>query len=70
MMAQPTIVPKERSVVLLTARMDGASLFDGLVPGAMSPVTSIVTLLTVSSYLKSMGAFNLTKGKLNFEPSY
>jgi hypothetical protein len=42
------------SVVVVAARLDGTSMFDGLVPGAMSPVSGIVTLLMTAKILASI----------------
>ncbi|XP_066599037.1 nicastrin [Prorops nasuta] len=50
------------SVILVTARLDASSLFDGLAPGAGSTVTGIVTLLATAHYLNSL---NATTGKTN-----
>ncbi|XP_069684848.1 nicastrin isoform X2 [Periplaneta americana] len=50
---------KNNTVYIVAARMDGTSMFDGLVPGAMSPVTGIVTLLMTARVLSSI-AKNLT----------
>lgn len=43
-----------RTVVVVAARLDGTSMFDGLVPGAMSPVSGIVTLLMTAKILSSI----------------
>lgn len=40
--------------MVVAARLDGTSMFDGLVPGAMSPVTGIVTLLMTAKILASV----------------
>jgi Nicastrin. len=40
-------------VVVVAARLDGTSMFDGMVPGAMSPVSGIVTLLMTAKILAS-----------------
>lgn len=42
------------TVVVVAARLDGTSMFDGLVPGAMSPVSGIVTLLMTAKILASI----------------
>ncbi|KAL0280580.1 UNVERIFIED_CONTAM: hypothetical protein PYX00_001836 [Menopon gallinae] len=47
-----------RSVILVTARLDGLSMFDGDVPGAKSPVTGIVSLITTAYYLHNMTKSN------------
>jgi hypothetical protein len=43
-----------KTVVVVAARLDGTSMFDGLVPGAMSPVSGIVTLLMTAKILSSI----------------
>jgi hypothetical protein len=43
-----------RTVVVVAARLDGTSMFDGLVPGAMSPVSGIVTLLMTAKAVASI----------------
>lgn len=45
---------RNRTVVVVAARLDGTSMFDGLVPGAMSPVSGIVTLLMTAKILASI----------------
>ncbi|XP_071441337.1 nicastrin [Hetaerina americana] len=42
------------SYIVLATRMDATSMFDGVTPGARSPVSGLVTLLTTSSILSSM----------------
>ncbi|KAI5705556.1 hypothetical protein M8J75_016366 [Diaphorina citri] len=42
---------KNHSLILVTARLDSKSMFDGIVPGALSTVTSIVTLLSAARIL-------------------
>ncbi|XP_046383107.1 nicastrin [Ischnura elegans] len=42
------------SYIILAARMDATSLFDGITPGARSPVSGLVTLLTSASLLSAM----------------
>ncbi|XP_054278426.1 nicastrin-like isoform X1 [Macrosteles quadrilineatus] len=39
------------SVVLVTARLDAAAMFDGVAPGAVTTVTGLVTLLTTAHLL-------------------
>lgn len=39
---------------MVVARLDGSSMFDGLVPGTISPVTGIVSLMTVAYYLNKL----------------
>lgn len=52
----PRLKPEEtnRTVVVVAARLDGTSMFDGLVPGAMSPISGIVTLLMTAKILASV----------------
>lgn len=52
----PRLKAEERNgtVVVVAARLDGTSMFDGLVPGAMSPVSGIVTLLMTAKILASI----------------
>lgn len=50
---------KNSTVYIVAARLDGTSMFDGLVPGAMSPVAGIVTLLMTARVLSSI-ANNMT----------
>lgn len=51
---------ENRSVILLVTRLDGVSMFDGLVPGAVSPILGIISLLAIAQTLK-----HLTKGSHN-----
>lgn len=55
---------KNNSIILVTARLDSKSMFDGIVPGAMSTATSIVTLLATARFLSQ------SKAKLNIPPSH
>nr|XP_012144351.1 PREDICTED: nicastrin isoform X1 [Megachile rotundata] len=41
----------KNSVILVTARLDASSLFDGISPGAENVVTGLVTLLATAYYL-------------------
>ncbi|KAG8288974.1 hypothetical protein J6590_007726 [Homalodisca vitripennis] len=41
-------------VVLVSAQLDAAAMFDGLAPGAMTTVTGIVTLLTTAHLLSQL----------------
>ncbi|XP_032683205.1 nicastrin isoform X2 [Odontomachus brunneus] len=43
-------------VIMVTARLDASSLFDGISPGATNAVTGIVTLLATAYYLNSLNA--------------
>lgn len=45
---------KNKKVTLVTARIDTASLFDGVSPGAASSVVGMVTLLTAATTLSQM----------------
>lgn len=42
------------SIILVTARLDATSLFDGISPGAGNTVTGLVTLLATAYYLNSL----------------
>ncbi|KAG7304405.1 hypothetical protein JYU34_011346 [Plutella xylostella] len=44
----------KKNVTLVTARIDTASLFDGVSPGAASSVVGLVTLITAASLLAKM----------------
>lgn len=44
----------KNSVILVTARLDASSLFDGVSPGAGNIVTGLVTFLATVYYLKSL----------------
>ncbi|XP_041974458.1 nicastrin [Aricia agestis] len=46
--------PKTKPVTLVTARIDTASLFDGVAPGAASSVIGLVGLITTASVLSKM----------------
>lgn len=45
---------KTKPVILVTARIDSASLFDGVSPGAASSVVGMVTLITAATSLAQM----------------
>ncbi|XP_063229542.1 nicastrin [Bacillus rossius redtenbacheri] len=42
------------SVIVVAARMDGTSMFDGRVPGAVAPVSALATLLATAHFLSHM----------------
>ncbi|KYN44896.1 Nicastrin [Trachymyrmex septentrionalis] len=44
------------TVIMVTARLDASSLFDGVSPGAGNVVTGLVTLLATAYYLNSLNA--------------
>lgn len=45
-------IDKEKnSIIMVTARLDASSLFDGLSPGAGNVVTGLVTLIATAYYL-------------------
>ncbi|XP_011700001.1 PREDICTED: nicastrin isoform X2 [Wasmannia auropunctata] len=44
------------TVIMVTARLDASSLFDGISPGAGNAVTGLVTLLATAYYLNSLNA--------------
>lgn len=47
---------KSDSVVIVTAKFDATSLFDGIAPGANSAVTGFVTLIATAYYLTKLNA--------------
>ncbi|KAK6634075.1 hypothetical protein RUM44_004683 [Polyplax serrata] len=55
--------PKSKSVILVVTRLDGTSMFDGVVPGAGSPILGIVSLLTVAHILSTLVKDKPPKGK-------
>ncbi|XP_015432196.1 PREDICTED: nicastrin [Dufourea novaeangliae] len=44
----------ENSIIMVTARLDASSLFDGISPGAGNIVTGLVTLLATAYYLNNI----------------
>ncbi|XP_043290145.1 nicastrin [Venturia canescens] len=56
------LTDREESVILVIARLDAISMFDGLVPGGNSAVTGLVTLLATAHYMSTL---NATIGKTN-----
>lgn len=44
------------TVIMVTARLDASSLFDGISPGAGNVVTGLVTLLATAYYLNNLNA--------------
>lgn len=44
------------TVIMVTARLDASSLFDGISPGAGNVVTGLVTLLATAYYLNHLNA--------------
>lgn len=44
------------SVILVTARLDASSMFDGIAPGADAAVTGFITLIATAYYLNSLNA--------------
>lgn len=45
--------PRDYKYILITARLDTTSMFE-VTAGANNPITSIVTLLSVAKYLKTI----------------
>lgn len=45
---------KERKLIAVIARLDGASLFDGIGPGAMSAVSGTASLIVIANILKDL----------------
>uniref|UniRef100_A0A1B6M4G2 Nicastrin n=1 Tax=Graphocephala atropunctata TaxID=36148 RepID=A0A1B6M4G2_9HEMI len=48
------VAAPNNSVVLVSARLDAGTMFDGLAPGAVTTVTGIVTLLTTAHLLAQL----------------
>ncbi|KAK5638132.1 hypothetical protein RI129_012427 [Pyrocoelia pectoralis] len=46
--------PSSKTFVVLAARLDTTTLFQSVFPGAVSPITSLVTFLSTADYLKRM----------------
>lgn len=44
----------ERSIIVVSVRLDSSSMFDQLVPGALTPVTGIVALLATAQALSKV----------------
>ncbi|CAK9798202.1 Nct [Anthophora plagiata] len=44
----------KNSIILVTARLDASSLFDGISPGAGNVITGLVTLLATAYYLNTL----------------
>lgn len=42
---------EDNEVIMVTARLDASSLFDGISPGAGNTITGLVTLLATAHYL-------------------
>lgn len=53
---QPNIL--NQSVAIVAARLDAASMFQDLSPGALSTATSIVTLMTTANLISEMLPYN------------
>jgi len=47
------------TIIMVTARLDASSLFDGISPGAENTITGLVTLLATAYYLNYL---NITVG--------
>lgn len=48
------VIDETDSIILVTARLDSNSMFDGLVPGARSTITGLVTFLATAFYVNSL----------------
>lgn len=56
----------KNSIILVTARLDASSLFDGISPGAGNVITGLVTLLATAYYLNNLAKDTvLNNGKYN-----
>lgn len=55
----------KNSIILVTARLDASSLFDGISPGAGNVVTGLVTLLATAYYLNILAKNAVVKSKYN-----
>lgn len=49
-----SLEPTETKYIVIATKLDATSLFYGIVPGASSPITGIVTLLTTARLLKQL----------------
>ncbi|XP_066991287.1 nicastrin [Anabrus simplex] len=52
-----------RSVIVVAARLDTTSMFDGVTPGAVTPTTGVVALLATAYALSNMVPRNESSGK-------
>lgn len=50
------LAESDNTVIMVTARLDASSLFDGVSPGAGNAVTGMVTLLATAYYLSFLNA--------------
>lgn len=55
-----------KSVAIVAARLDAASMFQDLTPGALSTATSIVTLMTTANLISEMLPYNDAKKYCKF----
>ena len=55
----------KNSVILVTARLDASSLFDGISPGAGNVVTGLVTLLATAYYLNTLAKDAVVNSRCN-----
>lgn len=53
----------KKSVAIVAARLDAASMFQDLTPGALSTATSIVTLMTTANLISEMLPYDEAKNK-------
>lgn len=56
-------------VILVTARMDTTSLFNDITPGAVTPLTGLVTLMSTAYLLKRMATENTNYSKFSIQLS-
>ncbi|XP_017756108.1 PREDICTED: nicastrin isoform X1 [Eufriesea mexicana] len=55
----------KNSIILVTARLDASSLFDGISPGAGNVITGLVTLLATAYYLNNLAKDTVLNNKTN-----
>lgn len=56
----------KQSVAIIAARLDATSMFQDLVPGALSTATSIVTLMTTANLISEILPYNDAKNYCKF----
>lgn len=62
----------EQSIAIVAARLDATSMFQDLIPGALSTATSIVTLMTTANLISQMLSYNDAKNycEFDFRPNF
>lgn len=56
----------KQSIAIVAARLDATSMFQDLVPGALSTATSIVTLMTTANLISEMLSYDDAKNYCKF----